>query len=526
MPAIVHLSDLHLMSDQGPQAQVLDALVQAVGAECDQLDVGLLAFTGDIFECATLTPKEATAAFVQLLDRLEHALGGPVPTVIVPGNHDRRQLGVIGPHRTSLFEALEDALRGRAFVHGNQTPFLSHVLDPKSHGLDAWVLAYDSTWLPGGLLSAGGEFRQEDLLRAASQIGSREPDWPVVMLVHHHIVPTPFTDLEAFDGRGTSWPVRFAMQSLLPRIVSHGDRGENAASALGAGTALSTLHSLGRAVVVLHGHKHFATARLINALREGEGDVMLVSAGSGGTAQAWTHGTPVDGVRLWPTFNIAHIEQGAVRVDQVSFGYRGSSTGARVMRPMIRAQRSGSRWIRTPVAPDDPEEPRLELNESIWNLVPGESMPQLWDAQIRRLVVPTERGPRAYIEEPLAEPYSSFVDEHGLPVATTSLELSLEEPTVYSAFAAARRAMDGGRQSPSSPYGSIAFMNRYAAERARLVVRGLLGHSDDAFASTTDLGTGLERPLPLGRDGDSVFAEQAGCPARTLLRIYWPLARA
>jgi hypothetical protein len=72
-------------------------------------------------------------------------------------------------------------------------------------------------------------------------------------------------------------------------------------------------------------------------------------------------------------------------------------------------------------------------------------------------------------------------------------------------------------------------MNRYVCERARLEVAGLGRAAATAFASATDLGTGLERPLRVVRNGNGdgeetlVSAELENCPARTLIRIYWPL---
>jgi hypothetical protein len=68
-------------------------------------------------------------------------------------------------------------------------------------------------------------------------------------------------------------------------------------------------------------------------------------------------------------------------------------------------------------------------------------------------------------------------------------------------------------------------MNRYSARKATLELIGLGPRAQAAFASATDLGTGLERPPVLQRDGaeGGVLACLDDCPARTLLRIYWPL---
>src|SRR5262245_56616607 len=98
-------------------------------------------------------------------------------------------------------------------------------------------------------------------------------------------------------------------------------------AALGAGTALSTLHALGRPVIVLHGHKHYATARMLSGVAQGQGDVIIISAGSAGLAQSYTPGTARHAARLWPSFNIIELDGDHVQADVVSFGYRDDSRG-------------------------------------------------------------------------------------------------------------------------------------------------------------------------------------------------------
>jgi hypothetical protein len=59
----------------------------------------------------------------------------------------------------------------------------------------------------------------------------------------------------------------------------------------------------------------------------------------------------------------------------------------------------------------------------------------------------------------------------------------------------------------------------------RLELRGGNGVLRGAFASETDLGTGLQQPLRLapGSDENIVRIDYPDCPPRTLIRIYWPL---
>lgn len=97
--------------------------------------------------------------------------GREVPTVVLPGNHDRRRAGIVGPHRPKLFLALRDAVDPkRVHVAGCATPILAEIVPDGFHGLDAHVVAFDSTYLPRGLFSAGGIIRHENILRVAAAL--------------------------------------------------------------------------------------------------------------------------------------------------------------------------------------------------------------------------------------------------------------------------------------------------------------------------------------------------------------------
>jgi hypothetical protein len=63
--------------------------------------------------------------------------------------------------------------------------------------------------------------------------------------------------------------------------------------------------------------------------------------------------------------------------------------------------------------------------------------------------------------------------------------------------------------------------------KARVVLRGLPPGAKRPFASVTDLGTGQERARALKDQGEGpdLVLEEERCAARTLLRIYWALAR-
>jgi hypothetical protein len=171
----------------------------------------------------------------------------------------------------------------RVYVAGCRFPLLAEVVPPAFHKLPVDIVAYDSTYLPHGWIGAGGHIQQEGLLHAHAQLTRNASPVPLMVLVHHHLIPTPVTDV-SFIGLGLPIPQipRWLLGKALPALVANADREELTMTALGAGTALSTLHTLGRPVMLLHGHKHFPTARLVRGLTDGSSDVLIVSAGSAG----------------------------------------------------------------------------------------------------------------------------------------------------------------------------------------------------------------------------------------------------
>jgi 3',5'-cyclic AMP phosphodiesterase CpdA len=530
---ILHLSDLHLLANPREQESIFDGLVEALRdvQERAKRPVDLLAITGDVFDSATAEPKLATTRFLDLFTAVGRSLGGEPPTVILPGNHDRRRGGLFGPHRESLFFALKRALGARAWVHGCTTPFLSAVLPRAFHGQRFSVIAYDSTYLPQGLLSAGGALRQEDLLSAAAQIGSSDPDDPVLFLLHHHLVPTPITDLGAIEVTDEASPIlRWAIERALPELVAHGDREELTMTALGAGTALSTLHTLGRAVLVLHGHKHYATARLLNGTRSGHGDVLVVSAGSAGIAQRWSHVESQNAARLWPSFNVISWDERELAIDTVSFPWKGGASTLSI-KPLVRATRSGYEWQSERLGGREfaEKDPDLDVNESIVHLAHSAAWQGRFDYECVR-TLRAHDGLLRYLEAVegargghcVAEPFGAVL---ALPA---ELHLDVRGTTRYEVRGGifrtlvAAHSVDGHR---APAFAHIGLMSRYASRYTRLEVSGLGMLAARAFASTTDLGTGLEQPLGLTRagDADSVVAAQSDCLARTLIRIYWPL---
>ncbi len=536
-PWIVHVSDLHLLASPREQETILRSLVHALRAERTRRGAAprLIALTGDVFESCTLPPDVAVPAFRALLDEMHGALGEPVPTVIVPGNHDRRRAGLFLPHDESLFDALREALAGRSWVLGRDRPFLAEVVPHEVHRLPLWIVAYDSNHLPTGAIGAGGAIRQEDLLRAAAIIDGHRPEWPVLFLLHHHLIPTPLTDLGPIDVEEGPRAVRWLVERGLPTLLANADREELFMTALGAGTALSTLHAMGRAVVVLHGHKHYATSRLLKATRADHGDVLIVSAGSAGTAQQWRPGAQRETARLWPSFNTLTLAADRVVVEQVAFSWREVSEEL-ARRPMVSLQRAQSRLHPTHLdeAPLEPG-PRLAQNDAHVSLWPSARFgDHRWDtATLRRVRFAPGSEDARYVETIEAPPGSGFQAGCGAE-RVTSGDAAAAPQVALDARGDARFVVSGGlarsvaearrlEGSQATPFSRVHLMNRYQCARATLTVSGLGPRARSAFGSITDLGTGLESPRPIVVDDAAGQAslQVDACAPRTLLRIYW-----
>jgi hypothetical protein len=329
--------------------------------------------------------------------------------------------------------------------------------------------------------------------------------------------------------------VRWGVQTVLPQLVANADREELTMTALGAGTALSTLHTLGRGVLALHGHKHYATARMLEGMAEAHGDVLLVSAGSAGMAQRWHDQSTFDDARLWPSFNVIELDGDNLAIDTVSFAWKEGGSGKRARRALARARRQGSRWQLAPIGDVEIEDvgPRLALNAATCQLEVSVEHPGCWDYHCDREVHPARDVQlHRYVEvvDGLPGGYC-VVNSHGarskLP---TQVDLEVGGVIQYRVLGGMFRTLAKARHTSgdtSSPFAQVALMNRYRSEVARLTVRRLGDSTADAFASATDLGTGLERPMRLERGSEpgEVFVSSRGCPARTLLRIYWRLYR-
>lgn len=523
---LAHLSDLHFGANPAVQGRIFDGLVATLAGHA----VDLLVFTGDLFD--TSEPDAGVIeGFARLYERLEGALGRRTPALFLPGNHDRRGDGVFAPWRDELFARLRERLRERTELRvlGGQTPFLAERVAVPGAPCD--LVAYDSTWLPEGLVSAGGVIRQEDLLEVGGELASGDANRPLLFLLHHHLIPTPVTDVARIETHGRPALQRLLVGELLPRLVANGDREELTMTALGAGSALTTLQSLGRAVLVLHGHKHYATARHLAGLGA-DADLLIASAGSAGLTQGWSAGEFEEAPSLWPSINLVELEGDELRVIAHAWSPRQPERRS-TPRVLAHVRREGTRW--RPVAPDAAAafEPVLLENVAHYTLAPSQARLGRLDVTARREV---RAGPSAWLdaywEVVEGAPGAMLRDERVGGLAgrdrpcPARVKVHKDGVTTYRAegalFAALSEAHAAGRATQA--YESVTLLNRARAAQARLSVE--LGPvTTRPFASVTDLTTGRARPVPLTLEGGVATVRHDACPARTLLRISWPLNR-
>lgn len=539
MTTLLHLSDLHLEAPlTAAQETAIDLLFRAIQRELSASPerARAVVITGDLFDTSSVDRAAAADALRDFCEGLRRATGPGVPALVLPGNHDRRRLGILGPGDTSLFRALARAVGPEVRLFGNRAPFLAELVPEALHGLPFHVVAYDSTLLSAGLVSAGGEVRQEDLLSMAAEIDAREAESggakrPVLLLIHHHLVPTPVTDLGHIElGRLPPY-ARLVLEKGLRNLVAHGDREELTMTALGAGTALSSLASLGRAALVLHGHKHYPTARLLKGLRAHEGDILIGSAGSAGRVERWRPTELPRDAQVWPSFNRVWIDGPRVTIEAIGFSDRKPDRPFQ-RRCLADAEIRGARWELLPVAPgtDEHAVPLRESHSVVRLVANRRDRGRTWDAEVSRRLVWADPGsprPADDLVEGLPDGCVRIVydgQERRLPVparvripASGRLEYTLERAACATLGEGTRR------YGELCAYEWVGHLVRHASRHARLLLLGLPASTRAPFGSALSLTSGEERSVPLSRSEGGVLLSMPDCPPLTLLRIYWPL---
>jgi len=346
-----------------------------------------------------------------------------------------------------------------------------------------------------------------------------------VLLLHHHLIPTPITDISHVDSQRTPRLLRWIVGKLLPALVANADREELTMTALGAGTALSMLNSFGRAVLLLHGHKHVPTARILRGMTDGCGDILLVSAGSAGLRERVGEARHPDAARLWPTFNRVELENDRVQVEALSFSPKRSAK-APVRRELAAARLAEQKWVPIAVSfhPQDAP-PRVALDQAEYRLTRSVVTGERFDVACERRV---ELAPGASLGR-----YVDFVGMLPLLAPRTGrsgrrsrrVELTLGGVTQFSIEHGLCRTLGEAKRSYGAgvAFESVGLLCRYGARQATLRLARKGAERLVPFASATDLTTGREQPLALEALDDYWSATKLDCAARSLLRIYWPL---
>ena len=174
----------------------------------------------------------------------------------------------------------------------------------------------------------------------------------------------------------------------------------------------------------------------------------------------------------------------------------------------------------------------LTLNQLEAQLVPSQAHVGRLDIAVRRTL---SSHPRAWLQEywevlegvPGAIARDQVVDTVPRNDQPCPVELKVAKDGVSTwriEGGAFSNLTDAQLEQPGRAFGWVELLCRSRAELARLAVH--LGPvKSTPFASITNLTTGQERPYPFTREGDLVTVTHSNCPARTLLRLYWPLER-
>jgi hypothetical protein len=295
-------------------------------------------------------------------------------------------------------------------------------------------------------------------------------------------------------------------------------------TALGAGTALSTLHTLGRAVLLLHGHKHFPTARLVRGLLDDSGDVLIASAGSGGRRERLYGTHDPEAARLWPSFNVLRMEGDRLEIEAVSFSPKRATRPA-VRRDLAKVVRHDKHWEpdRASASVRDATM-RVERDEARFELSPSRTgSAKYWDYLCeRRIQLFPQSKLRRYVE--FVQP-SVQVARVRVRAARRRVELSINGVTRYNMADGLRRTAATTREArgASTAFEWIGLLSRYGGKTVALSLARQHAHGLAPFGSVTDLATGRERPAPVEATPGEWRIALTDCPPRTLLRIYWAL---
>lgn len=155
---IAHISDLHVTGDRARRQRIC-AVVDHVNARADGIDV--LVVTGDITDDGTPAQNDEAAEILG---------AARVPTLVIPGNHDRRP-----EFARALLDGPTDLPLNRSAVVGGVLYLMCDSTIPGRD--DGWLSDASLEWMEQAIVAVG-------------------PDTPVVVCFHHPPVTLqmPFMD--------------------------------------------------------------------------------------------------------------------------------------------------------------------------------------------------------------------------------------------------------------------------------------------------------------------------------------------
>jgi len=531
---LLHLSDVHLFKDGNPIPPCWDNLCDAIRQiRAETHGRVALVISGDVIDTPTIDPAEIARVTRVAIERVQRAMQNgedpPGPIAILPGNHDRRESGIQEPWTDAALDAIRSGvceLSDVVVAAASRGQRYAAELESLSKALGASVVAYDSTHTYSGMFSAGGFVRTDDLLSIRSISKANEP---VIIVLHHHLMPTPVMDLSMIHTDKAGLLARMAVNRILPKLISFADREELFMTAVGAGSLISSMHALQSAVLVLHGHKHYPTARLLTGTTQQTGDIIVASAGSAGVAEPY-HVAEAQ-AKMWPSFNAIWMNGHHVDIETVYFAPGGSNSLYR--QPLVSAERhKGMRWSPKPVPTSTTGAARIELDEARFVI---DSQGQMWNFECTRTI--RSLASSDSWREPVAVSPGGIVEgEHvGEHVIGTrrfpTIKVGIGS-TTYRARAALCGTCAEARKrygEDESPFEWVGLTVRKASKQVRLIVEGLPEHARSAaFATVTDLHTGERRPigapeLSIDPATGTVTVDLRDCSARRFLQVLWPL---
>jgi hypothetical protein len=169
---------------------------------------------------------------------------------------------------------------------------------------------------------------------------------------------------------------------------------------------------------------------------------------------------------------------------------------------------------------------RVERDEARFELAPSRTAPiHYWDYVCeRRVQLFPESKLRRYVD--FVQPSVPTPRVRARP-ARRRIDLSINGVTRYTVADGLRRTVSATRyaRGASTAFEWIGLLSRYGGKAVTLSLAGDHTRGLAPFGSVTDLATGRERPAPIEAAATEWRVSVIDCPPRTLLRIYWPLAR-